>query len=414
MRIRFIAIAGLMALSAASLNAESYDDRLANTDRKDPNSLYELVVWCKANNFHSSANRHIREILALDPNHAPTRELQGFVWTGKRWVHKSRLPKGAPAANSGGSANNGGSTQNAGVAAVPSGPAPKAGDISWDLTVPNNPDTDGGMTNWLKGVVSDINSPRNTGSWSTLMVPNQREVGMVVLKQAIADGTFHNVQVPILIAEELVKEGNQKEADTWLPFIVKSSEKTTDVEGLQLFAHKVGIFGDKRVVPRLIELLSHADENVQFNTKYTLGQFMVKPIDKVTPESAQEWWDRFHAAPDSVVYAQALKNDDPMIQIKAITAITKSDWTNEVMPVLIELIQDDSTIVFMEATRHLKRITGTNWDIVMTTEQGKRKEIAERLTSWWEDNKRGYRPLYAAHATSNEKGSAAAAQRPHW
>ena len=404
MRLRLLALAGLFAFSAATLNAESYDDKLALTDRKNPDSLYELVVWCKANKLHSSANKHIREILALDPNHAPTRELQGFVWTGKRWVHQSRMPKTAASGNAGA-----GSQAGAGGGSKkfvpPTGPAPTASDIAWDLSVPANPDTDGGMTTWLEGVVRDMNSPRKTSSWQTLMVPEQRAVGLIVLKKAIADGAFSNVQVPILIAEELIKEGNQREADQWLPFIMKASEKTTDIESLGIFAHKVGNFGDKRVVPRLMELISHADENVQFNTKFSLGQFMVKPIDQVTEESAKEWWGRFHAAPDSVVYAEALKNDDPMVQIKAITAITKSDWTNAVMPVLIELIQHRSNIVFMEATRHLKRITGTDWDIKMTTDQEKRKEIAGRLETWWEDNKRGYRPLYAAHATSGEKAA---------
>ena len=68
------------------LAAESYEERLAQIDRSNVDELFDLVKWCKERRMHSSANRHMREILAIDPNHAPTRELQGFVFDGKRWV----------------------------------------------------------------------------------------------------------------------------------------------------------------------------------------------------------------------------------------------------------------------------------------------------------------------------------------
>ena len=165
---------------------------------------------------------------------------------------------------------------------MPAGPAPKADEIDWDLSFPANPDTDGAMTNFLKGELRHLNSPRNTGSWSTLVLEQQREVAIILLKEAIADGSFTNVAVPMKVAEHFIEEGKRNEADALVPFMVKASEKATDIEALAEFAYKIGTFGDKRVIPRLIELLSHNDENIQFNTKYSLAQFMVRPIDDIT------------------------------------------------------------------------------------------------------------------------------------
>ena len=82
----------LLALSASGLfAAESYQQRLAQVDPGNVDELYELAKWCKENRRLSSYNKHVREILAIDPNHAPTQELRGFIWDGKRWLHRSKL-----------------------------------------------------------------------------------------------------------------------------------------------------------------------------------------------------------------------------------------------------------------------------------------------------------------------------------
>ena len=91
-----------------------------------------------------------------------------------------------------------------------------------------------------------------------------------------------------------------------------------------------------------------------------------------------------------------------MVQMKAVGAITRSDWSDAVMPVLIEVIKQDNKLAFMEASRLLERITGSNWDIAMNSTGDQRKAIAGRLEEWWGENKGRFRPLYIRNETANE------------
>ncbi len=68
---------------------DEYDQRLSGlTD--DPQSHYELGLWCKANGFSARAEQHLREAIALDPDFAPARAALGYVRVGPYWVQAGR------------------------------------------------------------------------------------------------------------------------------------------------------------------------------------------------------------------------------------------------------------------------------------------------------------------------------------
>ncbi|TVR08255.1 MAG: hypothetical protein EA401_14245 [Planctomycetota bacterium] len=380
---RTLIIAALMVVAAAAF-AQSYDEQLANTDRSDPDALYRLVVWCQENQFHARANQHIREIYAIDPNHAPTRELQGFVWDGRRWVHSSRMPGGGQQDDD----------RQREQQARATGPGPKAEDIDWQLRPLTNPDEDGGLTNFLTGVINSMNRG-NRNEWATLMLEGQREVGLPLLMQRIADGDYSDLYGPVKILEQLIEEGNIARARRFLPFVMKvSSGSNHRAEDLALFSFIVSKIGDKRVVPRLIQLLDHADDDVQFNSRFALGRFMHRGVDAINAEEAQEWWDRFHSAPDSVIYAESLSHRDPRVRLSAVESITVNDFHEKVVPVLAELLTENDRAVFMGATQQLQRVTGSTWDVRMNASQDERETASQRLLAWWEEEKNTFTPMH--------------------
>lgn len=387
---RSLAIVALLLVAAAAF-AQSYDEQLANTDRSDPDALYRLVVWCQENSFHARANQHIREIYAIDPNHAPTRELQGFVWDGRRWVHRSRLPGGGQREE-----------ESERSSARPTGPGPKAEEIDWELRPLANPDEDGGLSNFLSGVIDTMNRG-NRSEWATLMLEGQREVGLPLLMQRIADDNYRDLFGPVKILERLIEEGNVARARRFLPFVMKVSHGDGHrAEDLALFSYIVSKLSDKRVVPRLIQLLDHADDDVQFNTRFALGRFMHRGVDAINAEEAQEWWDRFHSAPDSVIYAESLSHRDPRVRLSAVESITVSDFHEKVIPVLAELLTQNDRAVYMGATQQLQRVTGTTWDVRRNASADERQASSERLLAWWEEEKNTFTPVHMRGLVSEE------------
>lgn len=70
-----------------------YEEMLKNTDARDTTALMKLANWCKENRMSSKANKHLKQIIDLDPNHAEAREMLGYVKFEGRWVTKKEQEK---------------------------------------------------------------------------------------------------------------------------------------------------------------------------------------------------------------------------------------------------------------------------------------------------------------------------------
>ena len=84
----------LLCLTVCSAyGADSYDEMLAETDRTNPDALYQLAMWCKENRLHLKAKKHLKEATKIDRNYAPAWEELGYIFYKNKWTHKSRVPK---------------------------------------------------------------------------------------------------------------------------------------------------------------------------------------------------------------------------------------------------------------------------------------------------------------------------------
>ncbi len=70
-----------------------YEEMLENAGDRDTTALMKLVKWCKENRMSSKANKHLKQIIGLDPNHAEAREMLGYVKYEGGWVTKKEREK---------------------------------------------------------------------------------------------------------------------------------------------------------------------------------------------------------------------------------------------------------------------------------------------------------------------------------
>jgi hypothetical protein len=77
---------------------EVFEAKRRRVDRKDPDALFELALWCEREGLRREVKPLLREILALDPDHGPTRARQGLVkyaglWMTPERAHELRMTK---------------------------------------------------------------------------------------------------------------------------------------------------------------------------------------------------------------------------------------------------------------------------------------------------------------------------------
>jgi hypothetical protein len=66
--------------------SDQLDALLAKTDRADANALYQAAVWARQNDLPRRGDDLLREVLALDGDHAGARRLLGYVKAEGKWL----------------------------------------------------------------------------------------------------------------------------------------------------------------------------------------------------------------------------------------------------------------------------------------------------------------------------------------
>lgn len=377
------------------LAAESYEDRLAATDRQNPDALYELVVWCRENQFHARANQHVREIFALNPNHGPTRELMGFVWTGNTWVHESRLPADQRPRRSSGPA------QPELRRRQSSGPGPRADAIAWDLSIPAASREEERFRPFIESVMQRMLGQdifEMEGNWRTLMRPEHRQLAVSMLAQGIKDGSYTDLWGPTMIAHSLWEENNQSSRQlsrSLLPFLVLQSNRNRNPDAILAFTGVAPKYQDPRVVPRLIELLQSSMPEAQSGARQALAAFILCREVDVTVDLAKDWWARHHQSSRATVLSESLSDPNPWIRLGAVAELSRDDaWDERVIPVLIRLSEDQQPAVIDATGRELARLTGSHWGLNRGSSSDQRQRIREQLREWWEGEQANFVPAH--------------------
>lgn len=368
----------LIAFSlCAGLAAESVEDRIKATDMQDPEAVFALAQWCAENAQPSRARRYYNAVVKLEPDHYGARDALGQVKVNERWVSARMVEGGAVAGEPGTS----GSTRKA------SGPGPAAADIGWDLTLPRDPMPE---SIWINQYVDRLNTVANDSremdiSIATMMAPEHFPLAVPRLCQAMLRPDWQDVYGGSMLVMEIMRKGDNKTAKSLLPFLVQASTRTTNGEDLYTFGYVVGMLRDKRVVPRLIELLKDTTPKIQDGAREGLAQITLLPLEQITAESATRWWDLNHALSDQDIFKVQLRDKDDMIALGA--AKTLYDFRDhDIVPVLGRLLLSPDRRVRTEAIDLIKRISGSDWSYVVEGDADNWKKRSGEFLAWWKEN----------------------------
>lgn len=375
-RLRAAALVLFMGFTA--LSAESVEDRIKATDLKDPEAVFALAQWCAENGQPSRSRRFLNDVIKLDPDHYGAREALGQVKVNDRWV-SARFVDGV-----GGDDKD---TKAAGQDRRPTGPGPKADAILWDLTLPRDPKPD---STWINQYVDRMNTVGNDSrdmdiSVATMLAADHFPVAIPRLAQAMTRADWKDLYGASMIVMELMRKGDMRTAKSLLPFLAVASARADNAEDLYTFGYVVGALRDKRIVPRLIAMLSHSSDKVQEGGREGLAQITLLPLDSITVESATRWWDLNHALSDRDVFkAQLRENDDGVVMGAAKALYEYRD--GDIVPVLARLMRSEDRRVRADAIHLVERITGSDWSFKVegTPEDWKRR--SDELAAWWKEN----------------------------
>jgi hypothetical protein len=389
-------IAPILILAVAGLAAETYTDMLDGADLSSPDVQYDLGIWCEKNRMLSTANKHFAQALKLDPDHEKTRMHKGFLRVGEEWVHKSRiqgLNPGTPAAP-----GDPGAADPTGVQpGAPTGPAPTAADIRWNLNLWRNPDTEEKHTKFLDTFVAQLGSESSMyDAIATLMQDKYIPISVqrVATYLASADGR-RILKGASMFCSDLNRKDKTDGTSTHLqhiqrllPFLVKASEGVVDGDAIYSFCMVVSLTGEIKAVPRLIEIIADGDKDAALGARSAAAHLTLMPEKDITAESLQAWWSRNHALPPAEIYAQTLAASDPRHRLNACQRLYNLQ-DRRIIPVLADLLTADLGTA-AAAGELLQRITGTQWATRKVLEEGKGKAIAEQIHKWWKAEQAGF------------------------
>jgi len=335
----------LLCFLAGLAWGESYEDRLAQTDIDDPDQRYELAMWCKQRKMHRTAHKHFKAVLDTNPDHVPTRREMGYIRIEDEWVHLSRVPANMRPGNRAEDGTDAESGDGGGEIPLSTGPGPKASDIEWDLTLPREPE---GLQRYATHVDRYISKlERESTMWdaiATLMLPEHREVAAYRLAHRTREGSSGLTYGIAMFMIELRRKGGPRGvqmAEDLVPFLVASARNESNPDALYAFCTTVGQYGEKKAVPRLIQLLDHPNEDVVDGARTAIQAITFLAYDEIDADSAQAWWDRYHAASDALIYGQALEDDNPEARLNACKRLYQSQ-DKRIVPVLADLVADEN------------------------------------------------------------------------
>ena len=385
----------LLALAAATGWAESLEDKLKATDLSNAEQVFELGQWCAANSLPTKARQYYNQVVKLDKDHEGARNALGQVRVGDKWV--SAKAAGVEAKPAGGPP--GGAPLPAERRAT--GRGPTAEQVAWDLTPAKDPEPQEAFINsYIERMSGAANDSREMDvSVATMMMDDHRPLAVPRVCAALLRADFQDLYGPSSLAMELLKQGHGAQARQMLPFLAKASERITDPEDLATFAFAAGQLKDKRVVPRLIQLLETGNDEVKAAAADGLTGITLLPREQMSADRAQQWWDLNHNISDQQTYQEQLNSRDPRVAVEAAKALYEYR-DRAIVPVLIRLLRSDDRSVNGEAIDVIKQITGNTWsyDPAGTPEQKKKR--ADELDKWWKEEQFRFRWIEEIKAES--------------
>ena len=365
----------LLLLLALPLGAvETYEQVLRRTDMANAASVYLLAEWCQENNQPTRARQYLSQVVRLDKDHAEARAALGHVRVGERWMAKSQV---ATAAN-----GDAGERKSAG------GPAPTAAKVAWPLTVPTDPAPD---NTFVDTYIEQLQQFANDSSEmelaiSTLVTGENLPMALPRTCAALLKPSFTDLYGPSEMIQLLLKDGRRSDAQTLFPFVAAASVRITDPEDLAAFCAAAGYMGDKRAVPRLIELMRATDATVAETATVGAAAITGLPREGLSPERVNTWWGRFHEMDDNEILLVQLKSKE---SDTALAAAERLGIMGEkrALDELITWMRSDDVKVAAKAHRLVTQFTDRDWAFTPTDPPDQRAKRVEVLAKWWKENR---------------------------
>lgn len=358
---------------------DSFEDVLKRTDQSNPEAVFALAEWCKERNLTSKARQYYFQVIKLDKDHAEARAAIGQVRVGDRWVAKN-LVKDDPA-----------KPQGAAPAPKFTGPAPKASDVSWNLTVPKDP-TPGNR--FVDSYIARMPTVANDSgemelAVSTLLTPDNLPTALPRVCAALLTPAFTDLYGPSDMVQGLLRDGRRADARTLFPFIVAASSRSTDVEDLSGFAYAAAQMRDKRAMPRLIELMEHENKDLAEAAAVAAAAVTGLPKEGMTPDKAKSWWARFHATDEVGIMRAQLASKDAETSIAAAAELGQLN-EKKALDVLIEWMRNEDPKIAGKAHLQVTGFTGRDWSYMPTDPLDQRLKRVEVLSKWWKENRENF------------------------
>jgi hypothetical protein len=373
-------ILALLLLILSTLGAEEgLSDVIARTTMSDPDSVFELAQWCAAHNMPSKANTYYHAVIKLEKDHDGARTALNQVKVGDKWMAKSMVK--TPPPKPGGEPAAGPQERQA------TGTGPTAAEVKWDLTLPKDPMPANKYLseNYINRLPSYVNDSREMDSAiATMMLPDNLPLAIPRLCEALSGSGFNDLYAGSMLAMNLIKEGKTAMAKPLLPFLVKASEHVSDPDDLANFAYIVAMFRDRRVVPRLIELMDHNDENVRDGAKTAVAAVTLLPEKGLTSEKARNWWNLNYNVSDQQIYTEQLNSRDPKVAVQAALALYEYR-DKAIMPVLIKLLTIEDQEVNGLAIAVIAKVAGNDWSYNAAGPSEDKVKRAKAIENWWKE-----------------------------
>lgn len=368
----------LLALVCGPLFAEDdMEAMVKKTDMNSADSIYALGVWCEENNKPTAARKWFSKAIQVDKNHEASRIKMGQVLVGDRWVPANMVPGGAKKPE--------GKGEDASRRRS-NGPGPTAKDVKWDLTIEEFARDNQFIEQQIKRMNDNKNdSDAMDSATLTLYRQDSRTEMIPRLCAALLRDDFRDLYGTAALIMMFAKDNDLTTVKRLTAFLTKASERSTEKDDLEMFAYVAPLARERRVIPRLIELMEHPDDSVKFAAAKAFSQVALQSPEGMTAAKAKAWWDLNHDVSERVFLNEQLQNDDPMVAVEAAKGLYDLR-EKAIFPVLTKILKGDNRKANEKAIGLVSRITGNDWGYDVAAAPDARAKVVAQLDKWWKEN----------------------------
>jgi HEAT repeat protein len=258
--------------------------------------------------------------------------------------------------------------------------------VKWDLTIEELERDNQFVETQIKRMNDSKNdSDAMDSATLTLFREDSRKEMIPHLCAALLRDNFNDLYGTAALIMMFAKNGDLATVKRLTTFLTKASERSTEKDDLEMYAYVAPMARDRRVIPRLIELMDHPDDAVKYAATKSFAQVALQSGDGMTAAKAKSWWDLNHDVSERVFLNEQLQSSDPMVAVEAAKGLYDLR-EKAIVPVLIKTLKGDDRKANEKALDLIRRISGNDWGYDVMAAPEARLKIVGQLEKWWKEN----------------------------